>query len=268
MNHLNRELAPVTDSAWAQIDDEASRSLKQYLAARRLTDFEGPLGWDHSSVDLGRVESLPNAPIDGVECARRLVRPLVEFRVPFSLSRSELAAAERGATDLNLNSVIAASRSAALTEDGAIFHGFQSGAIAGIAESSPHELVTIDDDYSRFPEHAAKAVAILRATDIAGPYAIALGARCFTGVTETTERGGYPVLEHLREILGGPVVWAPAVEGAVIVSQRGGDYKLTVGQDFSVGYHLSDATLVQFYIEESFTFQINTPEAAVGLSNR
>jgi uncharacterized linocin/CFP29 family protein len=110
--------------------------------------------------------------------------------------------------------------------------------------------VTIDDDYSRFPEHAAKAVAILRAADIAGPYAIALGARCFTGVTETTERGGYPVLEHLREILGGPVVWAPAVDGAVILSQRGGDYKMTVGQDFSVGYLFSDAALVQFYIEE------------------
>ena len=268
MNHLNRELAPVTESAWAQIDDEASRSLKQYLAARRLIDFEGPLGWDHSSVDLGRIEGLTSAPVDGVECARRLVRPLVEFRVPFSLPRSELAAAERGATDLDLNPVIDAGRSAALAEDGAIFHGFENGAIAGMAASSPHEVVTIDDDYARYPEHAAKAVAILRAADIGGPYAIALGARSFTGVTETTERGGYPVLEHLREILGGPVVWAPAVDGAVILSQRGGDYKMTVGQDFSVGYLISDATLVQFYVEESFTFQINTPEAAVSLIYR
>lgn len=191
MNHLNRELAPVTDAAWTQIDDEASRSLKQYLAARRLVDFEGPLGWDHSSIDLGRVESLTNSPVDDVECARRLVQPLVEFRVPFSLSRSELAAAERGATNLNLNSVIAASRSAALSEDGAIFHGFDGGDIAGIAASSPHEPVAIDDDYSNYPEHAAKAVATLRAADIAGPYAIALGARDFTGVPETTERGGY-----------------------------------------------------------------------------
>jgi uncharacterized linocin/CFP29 family protein len=268
MNHLNRELAPVTDAAWAQIDDEASRSLKQYLAARRLTDFDGPLGWNHSSVDLGRIETLADAPVDGVECARRLVQPFVEFRVPFSLPRKELAAAERGATDLDLNPVIAAGRSAALTEDGAIFHGFEGGDIAGIADSSPFEAVTFDDDYSRFPEHAAEAVAVLRAADIAGPYAIALGAPCFTGVTETTERGGYPVLEHLREILGGPVVWAPAVDGALILSQRGGDYKVTVGQDFSVGYHFSDSTLVQFYIEESFTFQVNTPDAAVRLINR
>ena len=101
---------------------------------------------------------------------------------------------------------------------------------------SPHQPVAISDDYSRYPEHVAQAVAALRAADVAGPYAIALGARCFTGVTETTEHGGYPVFEHLRQILDGPVVWAPAVDGAVVLSQRGGDFELTVGEDFSVGY--------------------------------
>ena len=106
----------------------------------------------------------------------------------------------------------------------------------------------------------------LRAADIAGPYAVALGSRCFTGVTETTEHGGYPVLEHLREILGGPVVWAPAVDGAVVLSQRGGDFELTVGQDFSIGYRASDATTVSFYLEESVAFRVNTPEAAVHLA--
>ena len=96
--------------------------------------------------------------------------------------------------------------------------------------------MAISDDYTQYPEHVAKAVAALRAADVAGPYAIALGARCFTGVTETTEHGGYPVFEHLRQILDGPVVWAPAVDGAVVLSQRGGDFELTIGEDFSVGY--------------------------------
>ena len=112
----------------------------------------------------------------------------------------------------------------------------------------------------------AQAVAALRAADVAGPYAIALGARCFTGVTETTERGGYPVLEHLRQILEGPVVWAPGVDGAVVLSQRGGDFELTVGEDFSVGYLAADADSVQLYIEESLSFRVNTPEASVHLA--
>ena len=148
-----------------------------------------------------------------------------------------------------------------------MFHGYDAGGIAGIASSTPHSPVPISDDYSEYPEHVAKAVAVLRVADIAGPYAIALGSRGFTGVTETTEHGGYPVFEHLRQILGGPVVWAPAVEGAVVLSQRGGDFVLSVGQDFSIGYLTHDANTVELYLEESLTFRINTPEAAVQLTN-
>ena len=265
MNHLLRELAPITDGAWTQIDDEASRSLKHYLAGRRLVDFTGPLGWELSSVDVGRIEPVDPGPI-GVEVARRQVLPLIELRSPFSLERAELAAADRGATDLDLDPVIAAGRAAALAEDHVVFHGYPAAGVVGIIPASPHEEVAISDDYSHYPEHVAKAVAALRAADVSGPYAIALGARCFTGVTETTEHGGYPVFEHLRQILDGPVVWAPAVDGAVVLSQRGGDFELTIGEDFSLGYRSSDAGSVDLYIEESLTFRINTPEAAVHLA--
>jgi len=267
VNHLLRELAPISDDAWEQIDAEARRSLKHYLAGRRLIDFEGPLGWDASSVSLGRIEQLSEPPTEGVEAARRNVLPMVEFRSPFSLAYDELAAAARGASDLDLDAVIAASRAAALAEDGAIFHGYGAGGISGIIPSSPHEAVAISDDYSHYPEHAAKAVAVLRVAGVAGPYVMAMGARCFTGVIETTEHGGYPVFEHLRNILGGDVVRAPAVDGAVIVSQRGGDFELTVGQDLSIGYASADANAVQLYLEESLAFRINTPEAAIHLAH-
>jgi uncharacterized linocin/CFP29 family protein len=266
VNHLMRDLAPVTDEAWAQIDAEASRSLKHYLAARRLVDFNGPLGWEHSAVDIGRVDALDHGPLGTVETALRKVLPLVELRSTFSVSTTELAAADRGATDLDLDPVIAAARAAALAEDHLVFHGYDHGMVAGMVAASPHEPVSIAKDYTKYPEHVAKAVAALRAADIGGPYAIALGARCYTGVTETTEHGGYPVLEHIQQILGGPVVWAPAVDGAVVLSHRGGDFELTVGEDFSVGYRSADATAVELYIEESLTFRINTPDAAVHLA--
>jgi uncharacterized linocin/CFP29 family protein len=266
MNHLMRELAPVTDDAWSQIDEEATRSLKHFMAARRLVDFTGPLGWGHSAVDVGRVDPMDNGALTGVEVALRKVMPLIEVRAPFALDRSELAAAERGASDLDLGSVVGAARAAALAEDHVVFHGYDQGIIAGVVAASPHRPVAISDDYSRYPEHVANGVAALRAADVAGPYAIALGARCYTGVTETTEHGGYPVFEHLRQILGGPVVWAPAVDGAVVLSQRGGDFELTIGQDFSIGYLASDATSVSLYLEESLSFHINTPDAAVHLA--
>jgi uncharacterized linocin/CFP29 family protein len=266
MNHLIRELAPITDEAWTQIDNEASRSLKHYLAARRLVDFTGPLGWDYSAVDAGRIDAIDGAALGGIEVARRKVLPLVELRSPFTLDRAELAAADRGATDPDLDPVIEAGRAAALAEDHLVFHGYEAGGVAGMITVSPHPPVAISDDYGHYPEHVAQAVAALRNADVAGPYAIALGARCFTGVTETTEHGGYPVFEHLRQILDGPVVWAPAVDGAVVLSQRGGDFELTVGEDFSIGYRSSDATSVELYIEESLTFRINTPDASVHLA--
>jgi uncharacterized linocin/CFP29 family protein len=268
MNHLMRELAPVSEDAWTQIDAEAARSIKHFVAARRLVDFEGPLGWQHSAVDVGRVDDLDGADLAGVDVAIRRVMPLIEVRSPFSLARSEIAAAERGATDLDLDAVKAAGRAAALAEDHLVFHGYEAGGVAGIVGASPHAAVAIGEDYNHYPEHVANAVATLRGADVAGPYAIALGARCYTAVTETTEHGGYPVFEHLRQILGGPVVWAPAVDGAVVLSQRGGDFELTVGEDFSIGYQSSDAGSVDLYIEESLTFRINSPEAAVHLDHR
>jgi uncharacterized linocin/CFP29 family protein len=266
VNHLLRDLAPISEKAWELIDEEARRSLKHYLAARRLVDFAGPLGWQASAVDLGRVERLPAGPAAGVDAARRHVLALVELRIPFSLNRDELEDAERGAEDLDLDPVIDASRSAALAEDHAIFNGYSSGGITGIAPCSPLDPITITDDYGAYPTQVAKAVEMLRSADVGGPYAIAMGTRGYTGVIETTEHGGYPVFEHLRQILGGSVVWAPAVDGAIVLSQRGGDYEMTVGEDFSIGYRSASNESVAFYLEESLAFRTNTPDAAVVLT--
>jgi uncharacterized linocin/CFP29 family protein len=147
-----------------------------------------------------------------------------------------------------------------------VFHGSESANISGIAGATPHDPLRISDDYGAYPGIVARAVATLQRAGVGGPYAVALGPRCYTGVVETTELGGYPVLEHLRLITGGPVLWAPAVDGALVLSQRGGDFELTVGQDVSLGYLDHDEDSVRLYVEESFTFQVLTPEAAVHLS--
>jgi uncharacterized linocin/CFP29 family protein len=85
-------------------------------------------------------------------------------------------------------------------------------------------------------------------------------------VVETAEHGGYPLLDHLRKILEGPIVWAPGVQGAIVVSLRGGDFMFESGQDLSIGYDSHDADAVRLYLEESFTFHVATPEAAAVLT--
>jgi uncharacterized linocin/CFP29 family protein len=69
----------------------------------------------------------------------------------------------------------------------------------------------------------------------------------------------------LRQILGGPIVWAPGVDGAVVVSMRGGDFLFESGEDLSVGYTSHDGENVEMYFEESFTFRVVVPEAGVAL---
>ena len=138
------------------------------------------------------------------------------------------------------------------------------GGIIGLADGSPHEPVAIGADYSAYPSSVARAVSTLKTSGVGGPYSIALGNRCYVGVV-STEHGGYPVFEHLRHILGGRVLWAPAVNGAVVVSTRGDDFVIECGQDFSLGYVDHDATSVRLYLEESFTLTVKDEAAAVAL---
>jgi uncharacterized linocin/CFP29 family protein len=265
MNDLLRSLAPVSDAAWSAIEEEAKRTLQLTLAARKLVDFRGPLGWDASAVSNGRARPLGAGPEPGVEARVREVQALVELRVPFELTREELEAVGRGATDPDLTAVRQAARSAGLAEDRAVFHGYGAGGIAGIAQAAEAETLSIPSDYESYPGIVADAVNLLRTTGVNGPYAIALGPRCHTGLTKTT-KGGYPVIEHVRRLLDGPIVWAPGVNGAVVLTMRGGDFELTVGQDFSVGYLSHTPSSVRLYLQESFTFHVLAPEAAVPLA--
>jgi uncharacterized linocin/CFP29 family protein len=264
MNSLYRELAPVPTAAWQQIDAEASKALKRTLAARKLVDFNGPLGWNTSSVDPGRTEMLKSAPRPGAEMRMRRVQPLVELRIPFELARNEIDAIDRGAPDADLQPVINAARTAALAEDTAIFYGYRDAQIEGICEAAAGQALALTDDYTRYPDVVAEAVNRLRMASVDGPYAIALGPRCYTGLTETRD-AGYPVIEHVRRLLEGPIVWAPAADGALMLSLRGGDFQLAVGQDFSIGYLDHSPDTVRLYLQESFTFRVNTPEAAIPL---
>lgn len=268
MNHLLRGLAPLTGGEWKAIDEEAKRTLKINLAARRLVDFSGPHGWQASSINLGRVEDVRAEIRPGVEARRRQVQPLIELRAPFELSRSELDIISRGGGDSDLRPVTEAARTIAIAENQAAFNGFAAGHITGILDATLTSALTLTDDYVRYPEVVAEALGKLRNLGIDGPYGIALGPRCYIGLTETTTGGGYRVYDHVKRLLNGPLVWTPGIDGAIVLSMRGGDFELTVGEDFSIGYLTHTADIVRLYIQESLTFRVLTPEAAVALRYR
>ncbi len=267
MNHLQRELAPISTAAWEQIDEEAGSRLRTYLAARRLVDFEGPHGWEHSSRRLGGTDPASAPPAPGVEARVRKVLPLVELRVAFTLERAALDDADRGNSAVDLGPLDAAARQIALAENVTVFHGYPAGGIGGITAESAHPLVPAEGEWSRYPGAVASAVARLRGHGVGGPYGLALGDEAWLGVSETIEREGYPLLEHLARIVGGPIVWAPGAAGGVLISQRGGDFVIDSGQDLSIGYLDHDRSDVTLYLEESFTFRVLEPDAAIALGS-
>ena len=264
MSLLRRELAPISSGAWSEIDEQARRVLKVALAGRKLVDFTGPLGIEVAAVNLGRIEALRAGPAPGVKAERRMVQPLIEVHVPFSLSRVEIDAIDRGAKDPDVKALEKACQQIARAEDVAVFHGYDAGGIAGIGEASPHAALRISDRYEEYPRLVVEATRLLRESGVGGPYGIALGPRCYAGLMQATEHG-YPVLELVRRVIDGPLVWAPAVDGAVVLSTRGGDFELTVGQDLSIGYESHDDETVNLFATETFTFRVFTAEAGVAL---
>jgi uncharacterized linocin/CFP29 family protein len=265
MNHLLRGLAPITDTGWKELEDEARRQLVASLAARRLVDFSGPHGWQHSATNLGRTETIETSVVEGVAPVRRRVLPLVEPRVSFSVARAELDDIARGAEDPDLGGIEDAARQIALAENVAVFQGWDAAGITGMTGASPHEPIPLGDDLTACPGHIARAVEVLLRSGVSGPYGLALSPEVYKGVVETTEHGGYPLFDHLRKILDGPLVWAPGVDGGIVLSLRGGDFLFECGQDIAIGYDNHDAENVELYFVESFSFRVATPEAAVAL---
>lgn len=261
MDLLKRSLAPVLPEAWELIDEEARRVLAIHLSGRKLVDFNGPKGWRYAAVNTGRMVRFDQEPVEGVCAGLRTVRPLVELRTPIVLDIMELDAVARGADDPDLSAVVAAATKMARAEDRAIFCGYPQAGIPGIVASSPYAPLVVEDP-TVLPRRVAEARERLRSNGIGGPYALALGTRMFEEITSATEEG-YPILKRVEKLVDGPVIHSDALDGGVLLSVRGGDYELTVGQDLSIGYASRTDHQVELFLTETFTFRVLEPAAAV-----
>ena len=263
MMELHRALAPLSARAWERIENDARGLLRTRLAARRLVDFVGPLGWQHSAIDLGSVRVLDGRAPDGALVRLRRVRPLLELRIPFELELAELELVDRGASRVDLAPLHDAAKIFAASEDTALFEGYPEADIPGIIGDATQAGVDLPTDAARLPDAVTAALEQLRLAGVSGPYGMALGPDSYAALEAAGD--GYPVLKHVQRLLAGPVVWAPSLSAGVVLSRRGGDFRLVCGRDAAIGYLGHDEKKVRLYLEESFSAEINTPEAAVPL---
>jgi uncharacterized linocin/CFP29 family protein len=193
------------------------------------------------------------------------VKAVVELRVPFELDRQQVDDVERGANDSDWQPAKDAAQKIAFAEDRAIFDGYAAAGITGIRQGTSNPVIALPTDVRDYPDAIAHALSQLRQVGVNGPYSVVLGAGPYTALAEATDNG-YPVLQHVRRLVETEIVWAPAIDGAVVLTTRGGDFDLHVGQDISIGYLGHSDTSVRLYLQESFTFLLLTAEASVALA--
>lgn len=261
MTNLRRELAPITDAAWEEIDDQARSFFRPLLTARKFLDVDGPHGFEYAAVSRGRLMVPPGQKPETVAYGVHQVQPLVEVRAPFSLDIWELDNIVRGAKDIDFAPMENAARVLAKFEEDAIYRGFEHSSIHGLEEKTAHDAIPYNGEINAFMSSVTDGINTLRDAMVEGPYTLVVTPAVWSELSSCVE--GRPLKHHLEYLIEGPIITGPYVEKSFLVSTRGGDLELTIGQDISIGYHSHDTETVNLYFTESLTFSIHDPGVIV-----
>ncbi len=262
---LKREFAPVSDQAWKEIDELAAAAVKRNLSGRSVVDFSGPHGWELAAVNEGRLVISGQEGPQGIDWGKRKVTPLIEIRAPFTIAQMELDNITRGCVDPKMDELEEVVGRAARFEETLIYRGFEEGGISGMLSGSEQEPVVLPERVEEYTGAVAGAVERLELSGIEGPYALVLGPTQYYSLMQSP-RKGYPEVRIIRDILQGDVLKSPVLNGGVLLSVRGGDFELTIGKDFSIGYASHDRDRIEFFVTESLAFRIVEPKAIVALT--
>ena len=264
MDILKKSLAPVTDEAWEEINSQAKKVFQNLLTARKFVDIDGPKGITFGAVSLGRLKIIEPKDKNGVNYGIHKVLPLIEVRKPFHLDIWELDNATRGAEALNLEEMESAAGEMAKFEEEAIYHGFTEASIKGLRDSSAYKKVKFPDSGKEFLNLLGQLINQFHVHAVGGPYSLIVSPDKWSFIFSQVE--GFPLIRQIEKILGGSVMENPNITDSYLVSARGGDFRLILGQDMSIGFDSADTEKVKLYFTESFTFRVLEPNAVVILA--
>lgn len=259
MNILKRSLAPITDRAWEEIELQSERVIREYTTGRRFADINGPLGLEYGAASTGRLILPSDQPSGGLQYGIREVIPLVEVRRDFSLDLRELDNASRNAKDIDLKNLEEAARQVSSFEDQCLYQGFEETSSPGLLKGAAGNPAKFQTNAEAFMKTLLEMIASLQQEAVEGPYALVIPDTAWRRLAG--EPSAYPLPARLREITGGAVITHHTNKEVFVVSQRGGDIELVLGQDISLGYDMHDREKVDLYFTASFAWRILSPEA-------
>ncbi|TVR74846.1 MAG: bacteriocin [Spirochaetaceae bacterium] len=263
MDILRRSMAPLSEDAWNEIDEQARRYFRSFLSARRLVDISGPHGWAYPAAPTGRLTVPKGQETAAVRYGIHNVQPLVETRASFTVDIWEMDNITRGLQDPDFSALETAARESAGFEERAVYLGFKKGAISGLSESAGHEPVKLGGSAEDLLQAVSRSITQFAHSGVQGPYTLVLDRKHWQQLS--TYVTGYPLRAHIQSTIGGEIVLSNTVDANLVVSTRGGDFELILGQDFSIGYESHDTTSVHLYFTESFTFRVLDPAAVIVL---
>lgn len=261
MDILRKSLAPISDKAWEKINEEAKGTLSTTLSARKIIDVAGPMGFDFAAAPTGRLDIPKNQGKDGVHYGIHKVMPLVEARIPFELDIWELDNVARGNEDIDLDNLIEAAKKIARFEDEIIYKGFKPAHIDGLLNISGHKGIQLTGNHNNLVDLLSQAIIAFRNKAVEGSYNLVVSHELYKYINSFNM--DYPLRKHIETIINGKIIFSDNIDNAILVANRGGDFRLTLGQDFSIGYESHNKQKVQLYFTESFTFQVLDPSAVI-----
>lgn len=256
---LYRELAPISNEAWGEIDERAAEVLKSYLSARKVVKVNGPKGLSYNVISEGR---LGDTEVDGdVNYATYKVLPLTESRIEFEMDRWELDNVSRGAKDVDYGPLEEALEKMALFEENAVYNGLEKAGIEGLKGSAEGKAIKLGDDMKSIMGAITEGVLRLRTSFAGGAYTLVVGKDAYKKIL--SQEGGYPLSKRIENLIEGKIILSHVVEGAYLIPYDHDDLELTIGRDFSIGYQEHDAEKVRFFVAETFTFRVLDPALIV-----
>ena len=259
MDLLKRDLAPLTQQAWQEIDSRAEEVFRTQLSARKSVHVEGPHGLEYNAISEGRL-GIIKGDKNEVRSSRYKVTPLVEARYTFELDRWELDNLERGAKDVELGPLEDAVEKMAKFEDEAVYNGFKGGEIKGLTEQAKKSL-SFGKDESSIIDAVSEGMILLQEAYADKPYDLILGKEAYSRVQKQVQ--GYPLNKRIEELIGGQIIFSEEIDGALLIPHDHEDLELTIGQDFSIGYEEHNDQKVRLFISESLMFRTLDPEIIV-----
>lgn len=258
MDMFKRELAPLSQKGWDEIDNRAREILMTHLTARKVVKVLGPKGIEYTAVSEGRLRLCDDG---DVKAGIYMVKPLVEARVQFSLNRWEIDNLARGAKDIDFGGLDKALANLAEFEEKAIFEGYEAGGIQGLRHASTNKTLVLGNTAQETLEALTEGIIILKQHFATGPYALVVGTK--TWISLHKDIAGLPLIERVERLLGGKVVHAMTLEGALLIPFDDPAIEMTLGQDIALGYETHDTKEVRLFATESFTFRVLDPKRIV-----